>query len=163
MHNDLVMQSVMSVVRCVVVLVSHKNLLRSLAAFMLITAAALLTQPVSAQAGDLSGSWTSPEQMMSLLNERLRLTEEQETRVKSLIDETFKKRSEIIKNGGRDGKSEKSALRELQWSTDMQIGQILTDDQMKEYQELREEESEHPQHSDTRRGRGMHAGGLRGF
>ncbi len=163
MHDDLVIKSVMAVVRCVVLLVSYRNLIKSLAVYMLIIAAILLTEPTSARAGDFSSAWKSPEQMMSLLKERLGLTEVQETRIHPIVEETFKKRSEIIKNGGQDGKSEKSALQELQWSTDMQIGKILTGDQMKEYQTLREEESEKPQRSDTRRGRGMHTGGLRGF
>ncbi|MFI5295264.1 MAG: hypothetical protein ACHQ0Y_09600 [Thermodesulfovibrionales bacterium] len=85
-------------------------------------------------------------------------------KVQPIIDESFKKRSEILKNGGQDGKSEKNALQELRWSTDMQIGRILTEEQMKEYQKLREEESEKKtQRSDMQPGRGSRTGGMHGF
>ena len=121
-------------------------------------------QPIPARAGDSSSISKYPEQLMYRLKERLRLTEDQETKVQLIIDESFKKRSEILKNGGQDRKAEKSALQELQWSTDLQIGKVLTEEQMKEYQKLREEESEKKtQRSDMQRGWGARAGGMRGF
>lgn len=54
----------------------------------------------------------------------------------------------------------KGQLQELQWSTDMQIGKILTEEQKKEYQKLREEKS--AENSETH-GRGFCSGRLRGF
>ena len=164
MHGDLVTQAALTGLRCIVVVVSHRSLIKSLAAYMLLFTALFIMQPISVRAGDFASISKSPEQLMYRLKDRLRLTEEQETKIQPIIDENFKKRSEILKNGGQDGKSEKSALQELQWSTDMQIGKVLTEDQMKEYEKLREEESEKKtQHNDMQGGRGKRTGGVRGF
>ncbi len=163
MHN-FVTQAAMTALRRVVVLVSHRSLIKFLVAYILLFDALFIIQPISARAGDFSIISKSPEQLMSRLKERLRLTEEQETKIKPIIDENFKKRSEILKNRGQGGKSEKSALQELHWSSDMQIGKILTEDQMKEYEKLREEESEKKtQHNDMQGGRGKRTGGMRRF
>ncbi len=119
---------------------------------------------MSVRAGDFSNISKSPEQLMYRLKDRLRLTEEQETKIQPIVDENFKKRSEILKNSGQGGKSEKISLQELQWATDMQIGKVLTEDQMKEYEKLREEDSEKKtQRSDMQGGRGKRTGGMRGF
>lgn len=164
MHNDSVTQVAMTTLRCVSVLVSHKSLLKSFAAYILLFISISIIPPISVQATETSNSGKSPEQIMSRLKERLSLTEDQETKIQLIIAESFKKRSEILNNGGQDSKSEKSALQELRWLTDMQIGKVLTENQMREYQELREEESEKKtQHNDMQHGRGMRTGGMRGF
>ncbi|MFI5295263.1 MAG: hypothetical protein ACHQ0Y_09595 [Thermodesulfovibrionales bacterium] len=87
MHNDLVTQAASTAVRCVVVVVSHRTLIKSLAAYMLLFTAIIIVQPISARAGDFPNISKSPEQLMSRLKERLRLTEEQETKVQPIIDE----------------------------------------------------------------------------
>jgi len=164
MLNDLVVQAAMTVLRGIVVLVSHRSLIRSLTVYIFLFISISYIQPILARAGDFSNISKSPEQLMHLLKERLMLTEEQETKLEPLIDEIFKKHIEILKNGGQNGKSERSALQELQWSADMQIGKFLTDEQLKEYQKLREGENEKKtQASDTQGGRGKHAGRMRGF
>ncbi len=164
MHGDLVTQTAMTALRCALFVVSHRSRIKSLAAYMVLFTMLFVMQPISARSGDFSNISDSPEKLMYRLKEHLKLTEEQEIKIQPIIDESFKKRSEILKNGGQGGKSEKSALQELQWSTDMQIGKILTDDQMKEYEKLREEESEKKmQRSDVQGGRGKHTGGMRGF
>ncbi|MFI5293631.1 MAG: hypothetical protein ACHQ0Y_01220 [Thermodesulfovibrionales bacterium] len=100
MHGDLVTQAAMTVLRCVIVVVSHRSLMKSLAAYILLIASIIIMQPMSVRAGDFSSISKSPEQLMYPLKDRLRLTEEQETKIRPIIDEYFKKLSEILKNGG---------------------------------------------------------------
>jgi len=101
---------------------------------------------------------------MSQLKERLKLTDEQETKIRPIIEDSMKKRNEILNNGTQDGKTKRSAFQQLQWSVDMQIGKVLTEEQRKEYEKLREEQSEKMLgNDDMHRGKGGRTGGLHGF
>lgn len=165
MNHDFVTGVILTAIRCCMLPISNKSLIKSLAyaAHVFLLAAILLMQPISVQAKDSSNKNKSPEQIMSQLKEHLKLTEEQETKIMPIIEDSIKKRNEILNNGTRDGKTKKSALQELQWSTDMQLGKILTEEQMKEYQKLREEQSEKMQGNDMHRGKRGRTGGLHGF
>ena len=166
MNHDFAAGVILTAIRCCMLLTSNKSLIKSFAytAHVFLLAAIFLIQPMSVQAKDFSNKNKSPEEIMLQLKERLKLTEEQETKIRPIIEDSIKKRNEILNNGTQDGKTKKSALQELQWSIDMQLGKILTEEQMKEYQKLREEESEKkPQRSDMQRGRGTRTGGMRGF
>lgn len=124
--------------------------------------------PFPAQAADPSNVDTTPDQIISKLKDRLHLTEDQETRVRPVIEEFVNKRGQIMGNSMMDAKTKRSSLQQLQWSTDMRLGQIFTEDQMTVYQRLREEQNER-QHGDTRQGgdmqrsRGSRSGGQIGF
>jgi hypothetical protein len=65
MHSDLATQAAMTALRCVVVLVSHRSLMKSLAIYMSLFTATIIMQPVSARAGDFPNISKSPEQLMS--------------------------------------------------------------------------------------------------
>ena len=155
MNSNLMTTASMAALRAIAFVLSNRSLLKSLvfSTCVLLFAAIFIMPPLTAQAQDSSNSNKSPEQIMSQLKERLNLTEDQEAKVWPIIKESIKKRNEIIQNGTQDGKKKKSALQELGWSTDMQLGNILTEQQMKEYQELQEEPSEKTQNNDMPRGR----------
>lgn len=166
MNHDFVMSVIMTAIRCCVLLISNKSLIKPLAyaAHVFLLAAIFVMQPMSVQAEDSSNKNKSPEQIMSQLKERLKLTDEQETKIRPIIEDSIKKRNEILNNGTQDGKTKKSAFQQLQWSTDMQIGKVLTEEQRKEYEKLREEQSEKTQGTDDmHRGKGGRTGGLHGF
>ncbi len=113
-------------------------------------------QPFSSHAQSGPNAGRSPEQVVSQLEERLKLTDEQETKLRPIIEESLKKRSELLNSG-----APKSDLQQLQWATDMQIGKILTEEQMKEYEKLREEQDKKADRYGTqKKGR---RGGNRGF
>ena len=97
------------------------------------------------------------------MKERLHLTEEQETKMRPIIEESVQTRREILKSDPQDRSAIKRELQELQWKTDMRLGVILTEEQMKEYEKLREEQSEKVQRGDVQGNRGSRGGRLRRF
>ena len=97
------------------------------------------------------------------MKERLNLSEDQATKVQPIIEESYKKRNEIEQNSALDKNSVKSALWQLQWSTDMKLGMILTEKQMDDYQKMREAQSDASQRNDAQRSKGTRTGGLNGF
>ena len=134
-----------------------------LLAYLLFAAGFIL--PLStAQAADSSNMNKSPEEIVQQMKERLRLTEEQVAKISPIIDESFNKRRDILDNNGQDKKSNRSALQEVRWKTDMKLGQILTEQQMSDYQNFFEEKSEKSQQDDMHHGKGGRSGGgMRAF
>ena len=122
-----------------------------------------MMQPMMALASDSSNTNKSREQIMSQLKTCLNLTEDQETKVRPIIETSIQKHREIVASESLDAKTKKSALQELKWSTSMQSGRILTEQQMKDYEELHQEQSEKSQQKDMPHGRGTRTGGMRGF
>ena len=166
MNHDFVTGVIMTAIRCCMLLISNKSLIKSLAyaAHVFLLAAIFVMQPMSVQANDFSDKNKSPEQIMSQLKERLKLTDDQESKIMPIIEDSMKKRNEILNNGTQDGKTKRSAFQQLQWSTDMQIGKVLTEEQRKEYEKLREEQNEKMQdNDDMHRGKGGRTGGFHGF
>ena len=127
--------------------------------------AAVFILPLStAQAADSSNMNKSPEEIVQQMKERLRLTEEQVAKIRPIIDESFNKCRDILDNNGQDKKSNRSALQEVRWKTDMKLGQILTEQQMSDYQNFFEEKSEKSQQDDMHHGKGGRSGGgMRAF
>jgi len=165
MNNDL-MTGISAAIRCRVPGVRNRSLLKHLAFATCVTliAAIFMAQPILAQATDLPDTNSSAEQVMAKMKERFHLTEEQETKMRPIIEESFQARNEILKRDAQDRSAIKNELQELQWKTDMRLGVILTKEQMKEYEKLREEQSEKMQHSDVQGSRkGSHGGRSRGF
>ena len=134
-----------------------------LLAYLLFVAVFIL--PLStAQAADSSNMNKSPEEIVQQMKERLRLTEEQVAKIRPIIDESFNKCRDILDNNGQDKKSNRSALQEVRWKTDMKLGQILTEQQMSDYQNFFEEKSEKSQQDDMHHGKGGRSGGgMRAF
>lgn len=168
MSNDLMTEVSIAAIRCSVLVVSNRNLLKYLASatYVMFFAVIFMTQPISVQARDLPDMNSSPEQVMSKMKERLNLTEEQETKIRPIIEESIQKRLEILKKGSQDRSTVKNELQELQWTTDMRLGVILTEEQTKEYRKLREEQSEKmpsEQRSSGSRSGGSRSGRSRGF
>jgi hypothetical protein len=165
MNNDLMTQYEMTVISCSTVVISNRSLLKSLALAVsgLFFVTIFMMQPIPAWASDFLNTNQSSEQILSQLKDRLKLTEDQETKVRPIIEASVRKRNEILINNTGDGKSLKSALQEVQWSTNMQLGKILTEQQMKEYQELLEAKSDKLRNNDIPHGKGTHTGGTRSF
>ncbi len=127
---------------------------------------AVFVMPSSkALAGDLSNINNSPEEMVAQLKERLHLTEEQATKIRPIIENSVEKRRDILNNSGQDKIANKSALQDIRWKTDMKLGQILTEEQMRDYQTLYEEQRDESQHNDAQHGKGGRSGwgGMRAF
>jgi Spy/CpxP family protein refolding chaperone len=165
MSSDPMSDILMATIRCVIAVIVNRSYLKFLAfsGYVLFCAMIFMMQPVGVHARDISNMNPSPDKVMSQLKTRLNLTEEQEAKMRLIIEESIRKRQEIVRNSSEDRRAVKSQLQELRWSTDMQIGRILTEEQMKEYQKLRKEQSEKSENNETQSGRKSRSGGLRGF
>jgi hypothetical protein len=164
--NNYLMTGIPAAIRYLVLGVRNRGLLKYLvfATCVTLIAAIFIAKPIQAQAADLPLKNTSAEQVMAKMKERLHLTEEQETKIRTIIEESVQTRREILKSDPQDRSAIKRELQELQWKTDMRLGVILTEEQMKEYEKLREEQSEKMQRSDVQGSRkGSHGGRSRGF
>ena len=93
--------------------------------------------------GSLPEGKTANE-FISVMKTRLNLTEKQEIQVYPIIHKEFEKRREIFerhRGQGRQGmQSLKNEMQELQITTEKKLEKILTQEQMKEYRKLRDEE-----------------------
>ncbi len=132
-------------------------------AFLLFATFSIL--PLSTgRAADLSNMNKSPEELVQQMKERLHLTEDQAIKIRPVIEDSFSKRRDILNDAGQDKKAIRSALQEVRWKTDMKLGQILTEEQMRDYQNLFEEKSEKSQQGDMHHGKGGRSGGgMRAF
>jgi len=157
--------SVMAALRGSMPFLSNKTFSKSLVyvTCLLLPFAVLLVQQVGALAADSPDMYSPAGQTMTKMKERLNLTEEQETKIRPIIEQSMKERSEILKNSQEDRNTIKKELQDLQWSTDVQLGMILTEKQMKEYQKFREEEIEKTPGGEMQPGRGSRGVGSRGF
>jgi Spy/CpxP family protein refolding chaperone len=165
MNSDPKIDILITAIRCVMAVIVNRSQLKFLAFsfYLLFCVMIFMMQPIGVQARDISNMNASPDEAMSQLKSRLNLTQEQEAKMRPIIEESIQKRHEIVRNGPEDRKAVKSQLQELRWSTDMQIGKVLTEAQMKEYQKLLEEQKEKAENNDTQHGRKSRYGGLRGF
>jgi len=93
MNSDLMTKASMAALRGIVLVLSNRSLLKSLVftTYCLLFAAIFMMQPLPAQAQDSSNTNKSPEQIMSQLKEHLKLTEDQETKIRPIIEESIKK------------------------------------------------------------------------
>ena len=164
MNNDL-MTGISAAIRYRALGLRNSSLLKHLAFVTCVTliAAIFMAQPISAQARDPLGTNSSAEQVMAKMKERLHLTEGQETKIRPIIEESFQTRREILKRDPQDRSVINNELQELQWKTDMRLGLILTEEQMKEYEKLREEQSEKMQSSDMQSRKESRSGRSRRF
>ena len=127
-------------------------------------AAVFFMPSIEAQAYDSSNVNRSPEQIVEQMKERLHLTEEQAAKIRPIIEESVNDRRQILNDNGQDRKANRSALQEIRWKTDMKLSQILTEEQMRDYQNLLEEKSEKSQKDDMHQGKGgRNGGGMRAF
>ena len=124
----------------------------ALAAVVLIAAVGLIAQPMFAEAKGRFGPPKSADQIMQTLTERLHLTPEQVQAVRPGIEEEVKMRTEIQGKTDTDRKAHRAEIRKLRWYTEGRLSEILTDEQVDKYLELK-----HEQRKSFRRGR--HRGG----
>jgi len=122
----------------------------------LIFTAVFTLQPFYAEAGGRYRTEISPDRIMERMKERLDLSAEQEATIRPIIEEKVKKFQELKEKGGADRQTIRTEMQKLRWSTEMKLGEILTDEQRGKYLELRQE-----RHKWMHRGK-RHVMGMRG-
>ena len=109
-----------------------------LTAWVFIIGIALLTQPFLAEAKGPFGMQKSPEQIVERLTDRLGLTDEQVLAIQPIIEEKVLKMNEIRASRGTDRQASKIEMKKLRWDTQVKLNDILTEEQIAEYLELRQ-------------------------
>jgi hypothetical protein len=88
--------------------------------------------------GPKDGKRPSAEEMvkmeMKMLKQEIDLTETQETFVKKILEDSYKKMEEKFKNGNKD----RDEMAKIMKEKDDNLKNVLTDEQWKKYQELKE-------------------------
>ena len=131
------------------------SFLAAMAAGVLIAAVALTMQPSSADARGFFGSQRSPDQIVERLTDRLDLTAEQVEAIRPIIEEKTLKMNEIKESAGADRRAARTEIQKLRWDTERKLDDILTDEQLEKYLELRQERRDGMN-------RGKHRGGKMG-
>ena len=114
------------------------SFLAAMAAGLLIAALALTMQPTSADARGFFGQQRSPDQIVERLTDRLDLTAEQVEAIRPVIEEKVLKMNEIRENTGADRQAARTEIQKLRWNTERTLDEILTDEQLEKYLELRQ-------------------------
>lgn len=87
------------------------------------------------------------EQFMTDCTSELNLTEEQESKMRSILQEQFRQqkayREEMKYSEHKDFPGMKQEMGRIREETDMQLKAVLSEEQMKKFQDLREERREH--------------------
>ncbi len=117
-----------------------RNLLfTTLAAALFIAAVGFLTGPFSADARGRFGAPKSPELIIERLTDRLDLTDEQVEAIGPIIEEKFEKMTAIREKSGTDRWAARSEMQKLKWDTQIRLNEILDEDQIEKYLELRQD------------------------
>jgi protein CpxP len=80
----------------------------------------------------------SIDQVMERYTEQLSLTDEQKPKVKAVLEDTMKKRREIMKESGQDRQQMREKMQPVTEAQKKKMKEILTPDQFKKYQEMNE-------------------------
>ena len=80
-----------------------------------------------------------PEQRMEKLKQELELTEDQVTAVETIFAKHDERRSEIFESRSEDRRAMREQMRAFQGEMDKELAEVLTAEQMQEFQELREQ------------------------
>ena len=78
----------------------------------------------------------SPDERLAQLTEQLELTDEQAEQMKPIIEEQTKKQQELFQNAGGDRETMRAEMMKLRDETEELYSEVLTEDQMKKYQEM---------------------------
>ncbi|MBK5096831.1 MAG: Spy/CpxP family protein refolding chaperone [Gemmatimonadetes bacterium] len=111
----------------------------ALTAFAALFALGLAATPVLAQQGPGGRRMLSPDERLAQLTEQLDLTDEQATQMKPIIEEQSKKQQELFQNAGGDRATMRAEMTKLMEDTDKQYAEVLTEEQMNKYREMRQE------------------------
>jgi Spy/CpxP family protein refolding chaperone len=116
-----------------------RRLRGSLSAFVALFALGLASTPALAQQGPGGRRMLSSDERLAQLTEQLDLTDEQVKQMKPIIDEQTKNQQELFQNSGDDRETMRAEMMKLMEETDRQYSEILTEEQMTKYREMRQQ------------------------
>ena len=119
---------------------SKLSLIAAMALGGLVVCSTLVSAQDASSAPDKKGGkrGMSPDQLMEKYTEQLSLTDEQKPKVKTVLEDTMKKRREITKESGQDRQQLGEKMQPVMEVQNKKMKEILTADQYKKYQEMNE-------------------------
>ncbi len=106
---------------------------KTIGALVLIMVGLAVAGPVQAQG---QGRGPSLDEQMAQLSEQLELTEEQAVEVRKILEMQGEKRQEAFEGAGGDRSAMRGIMQELQEETSLMLAEVLTDDQLAQYEEI---------------------------
>ena len=110
---------------------------------VLMVACLVFIQTASAQDRGRPGKAPSPERVMAKLTERLNLTEEQKVQMQPVIKDDMEKHRDVMTKAREQEIKDREAVRAqfeaIDKETDAKLATILSAEQLKEFQKIREE------------------------
>lgn len=116
-----------------------------------LAAVGALATPVQAQQRQRQRGM-DPEQRMEMLKQELELTEDQVTAVETIFAEQDERRRELFEGRSEDRRAIREQMRAFQGEMDKELAEVLTAEQMKKLQELREQRRQQFRQGGGRRG-----------
>jgi Spy/CpxP family protein refolding chaperone len=119
---------------------SKLSLIAAMALGGLVVCSTLATAQDSTNAPDRKGGkrGMSADQMMERYTEQLSLTDAQKPKVKTVIEDSMKKRRELFRDSSLDQEQKREKFRTVMDDQTKKMKEILTPDQFKKYQEMNE-------------------------
>ncbi|QTA90466.1 hypothetical protein [Desulfonema magnum] len=97
----------------------------------------------AAQKGRFRGTERNPDQIMSVLKDRLSLTEEQEAQVRPIMEEQIEKQRALFEKYRGKGRADRRTMRDEmqknQEDTEKRLEGVLSKEQMDEFRKIRDE------------------------
>lgn len=119
--------------------ITGRTLYITLTAGLFIFTLALFAYPFSVKAMGRFGFQKSPDQIVENLTDRLGLTKEQAEAVHPIITDRILKMKEIREKYGASKEEARTEIRKLWQDTEAKMNAILTDEQIRKHEQLRQE------------------------
>jgi periplasmic protein CpxP/Spy len=119
---------------------SKLSLIAAMALGGLVACSTLVTAQDSTNAPEKKGGkrGMSPDQLMERYTEQLSLTHEQKPKVKTVLEDSMKKRRELFRDSALDQQQKREKFQGVMEAQNKKMKEILTADQYKKYQEMNE-------------------------
>jgi len=119
--------------------ITGRTLYIALAAGLFIVTLTLFAYPFSVEAMGRFGFQESPDRIVAHLTDRLGLTKEQAEAIRPIITDRAQKMKEIRERSGASKEEARTEIQKLWRDTETKLNAILTDEQIRKHEQLRQE------------------------
>ena len=102
-------------------------------------ALAVFATPAMAQQGQGGRRMLGADERLAQMTEQLDLTDEQVKQMKPIVEEQTKKQEAIFENASGNRETMRAEMMKLMEETDEQYAEVLTEEQMNTYREIRQQ------------------------
>ena len=112
---------------------------RTLTVLVASFALAVSATPALAQQGQGGRQMLDADERLAQMTEQLDLTDEQVKQMKPIVEEQTKKQEAIFENASGNRETMRAEMMKLMEETDKQYAEVLTEEQMNTYREMRQQ------------------------